>query len=133
GQRLAVATRLGQRLGARQRHLRALAHRAAVDHPERRHVDAEAARQPLERLGGGTRPPALDLADVLLREAPARERGLAHAGPDPERPNPLAELARHREVIIVAVASQIYLTNLDKGVTVDAPADGDPKAGGAAA
>src|SRR5262249_56692765 len=43
-------------------------------------VGAELCRQPLDRLARGPGLPALDLADVLLREAVAGELGLGQAG-----------------------------------------------------
>ena len=54
-------------------------------------VAVEALRQPLDRLRGRPGLPALDLADVLLREAVARELALRHPRGDAELAEALAE------------------------------------------
>ena len=58
---------------------------------EERRVDAEPLREPLDRLGGRARLAALDLADVLLREALAGELRLRHPRSEAERAKALAE------------------------------------------
>jgi hypothetical protein len=55
-------------------------------------IDAEPAREPLDGLASRARLPALDLADVLLREAFAGELGLGQPARDPE----LADALAHR-------------------------------------
>ena len=52
---------------------------------------AEPLRQPGDRLVGRARLPALDLADVLLREAIAGQRGLRQAGGDAQRADAFAD------------------------------------------
>src|SRR5207249_6468342 len=47
---------------------------------EERRVDTEPAREPADRLGCRARLAALDLRDVLLREAVAGEVGLRQSG-----------------------------------------------------
>src|SRR5206468_7294906 len=54
-------------------------------------IDAEPLGEPLDRLVGRPRLAALDLADVLLGEALARELRLRHPGRDTQLPQPLAE------------------------------------------
>ena len=56
-----------------------------------RDVDAEALRDPAERLRRRPRLAALDLAHVLLREAVAREIRLRHAGGSAKLAQPFAE------------------------------------------
>ena len=51
----------------------------------------QAAGEPVDRLPGRTRLPALDLADVLLGEPLPRELRLGHPCRDPQLPQPLAE------------------------------------------
>ena len=85
--RLAVAVRLGERLGARQQRLDAgpVVDGDTVEQELR--VDPEPLGEPGDRLAGRARLPALDLAHVLLREASAGERGLRQAGGDAQRAN----------------------------------------------
>ena len=73
---LVVSTRLEQGVGAGKRGVdpAALVRGDAVR--EEACVDTEPLREPDDRLGGRTGLPALDLADVLLREAVAGEVGL---------------------------------------------------------
>ena len=54
-------------------------------------VDAEPRSDPLDRLARRARLAALDLGDVLLREALARELALRKAGGHPKLPQPLAQ------------------------------------------
>src|SRR5207248_199500 len=54
-------------------------------------VDAEAHRKPLDRLRGRARLATLDLRDVLLREAIAREIGLRQAGRHAQLAQPFAD------------------------------------------
>ena len=86
-----VARGLDQRLGARERALEAaaLVGRDAVR--EETGVDAEPDREPFDRLARRARLAALDLGDVLLREALARELALRQAGGDAELAEALAE------------------------------------------
>ena len=58
---------------------------------EERRVDAELRGQPIDRLGGRPRLAALDLADVLLREARAGEVGLSQPAGDAKLAHPLAQ------------------------------------------
>ena len=91
GERVVVTMLLEQGLGAGEDRLgpRPLVGGDAAR--EERPIDAEAEREPLDRLGGRARLPALDLRDVLLGEAVARELALGQARADPELPQPLAE------------------------------------------
>src|SRR5829696_1574903 len=69
-----------QRVGAGENGLGA---RTAVGRDaarEKRRIDAQARREPLDGLRRRTRLPALDLRDVLLRETVAREVGLRQPG-----------------------------------------------------
>ena len=62
-------------------------------------VDAEALREPRDRVGGRARLASLDLADVLLREPRARKLGLREPGGDAQCAHALADaahLARRR-------------------------------------
>ena len=59
-------------------------------------VDAEAQREPFDRVGGRARLPALDLGDVLLREPVAGEVGLRQAGGDAKLAQALTEARRLR-------------------------------------
>jgi hypothetical protein len=54
-------------------------------------VDAQLRRDPLDRLARGPGLAALDLTDVLLREAVAGEVGLGQPGRDAQLANALAE------------------------------------------
>ena len=63
---------LGQRLGPREHRLGAGALVARDAAREERGVDAEARREPVDRLGRRARLAALDLGDVLLREPVGR-------------------------------------------------------------
>ena len=89
--RLRVAVRLGERLGAGEQRLDPAAQVGRDAAAEERRVDAELRREPRDRLGGRARLAALDLADVLLREAIARDLGLRQAGSEAQRAQPLAE------------------------------------------
>ena len=85
GDRLVEAVLLGERLGPRQQRLglRLLVDGDAGGQEAR--VDAEPAREPLDRLRRRARLAALDLRDVFLREPVAREVGLRQAGGDAKR------------------------------------------------
>ena len=78
--RLVEAARARQRLGAGERGLdpAALVGRDAVREEGR--VDSEPRGQPLDRLSRRAGLPALDLADVLLREALTGQLGLGQPG-----------------------------------------------------
>src|SRR5581483_383633 len=58
---------------------------------EEARVDAEAQREPVDRLGRRARLAALDLRDVLLAEPVAREIRLREAGRHPKLAQALAE------------------------------------------
>ncbi len=92
--RLEVAARLDQSLRPRERRVdaAALVGRDAVG--EVRGIDTELFRQPRDRLARRARLAALDLADVLLREAVAGELGLCPPRGDAELAEPLAEPSR---------------------------------------
>ena len=60
-------------------------------------VDAELDGQPLDRVARGAGLAALDLADVLLREALPGEVGLGQARGDTELPQPLAQACAVRD------------------------------------
>ena len=80
-----------QRVGARERRLglRALVGGdAAREEPG---IDAEAQREPFDRLARRPRLAALDLRDVLLREALARDIRLRETGRDPKLAQAFAE------------------------------------------
>ena len=89
--RLQRAVRLGERLGADEQCLDPAAQVGRDAAAEERGVDAELRREPGDRLGGRARLAALDLADVLLREAIARDLGLRQPGSEAQRPEPLAD------------------------------------------
>jgi hypothetical protein len=57
-------------------------------------IDPEAGPEPLDRLRGGARLAALDLGDVLLREAVAREIGLRESCGDAKLAQPLTKTGR---------------------------------------
>ena len=78
--RLVVAMRFGQRLGPGEQRLDPAAQVGRDAAAEEAGVDAEPGREPRDRLVGRARLPALDLADVLLREPVAGELGLGQAG-----------------------------------------------------
>src|SRR5439155_9308627 len=86
-----VLLRLVQRLGAREGSLEpgALVGRDAAG--EEAGVDSQAVGQPLDRALRRARLAALDLRDVLLREALARELALCQAGGDAELAEPFPE------------------------------------------
>ena len=86
-----VAVRLRECLGACEQRLDAAALVGRDATGEKRGIDFEALRQPLDGLGGRARLAALDLADVLLGEAVAGELGLRHAGGHAQQPQPVAE------------------------------------------
>jgi hypothetical protein len=92
--RLLRAVGLAERLGARQRSLYppALVGRDAAC--EEAGVHAQTRREPLHRLARRARLAPLDLADVLLGEALARELALRETGGDSETPHPFPELHR---------------------------------------
>ena len=79
--RLGVAVRLGQSLGPGEQRLDPAAEVGRDAAAEERRIDAELRREPRDRLGGGARLAALDLADVLLREPIARRPGTGSARP----------------------------------------------------
>ena len=89
--RLAVAVRLGERLGPRELRLDPRPHVRGDAVLEVLVVDAEPFGEPGDRVGGRARLAALDLAHVLLREAVARELGLGQSRRDAQR----AHAARH--------------------------------------
>ena len=89
--RLLVAVALRQRLGAREHRLDAAALVGGDAAREEGGVDVEPLREPLHRLGGRARLAALDLADVLLREAIAGELGLRQPGGDAKEAKAIAE------------------------------------------
>ena len=95
--RLQRAVRLGERLGADEQCLDPAAQVGRDAAAEERGVDAELCREPGDRLGGRARLAALDLADVLLREAIARDLGLRQPGSEAQRPQPLADAARQAQ------------------------------------
>jgi len=74
-----VGVRLQSRLGARDHALHALTLARGDTGFEETLVDAEPSGQPLDRLARRAGLSALDLADVLLREALAGELGLRQA------------------------------------------------------
>ena len=86
--------RLGERLGARQERLDPIADVEGDAVEEELRVDAELLCEPGDGLVGRPRLAALDLADVLLGEAIAGERGLRQAGGDTQRAEALADPAR---------------------------------------
>ena len=91
GDGLFVPMRFGERLGARQRCLdpSALVGRDPVG--QIAGVDVEPAREPRDRVAGRAGLATLDLADVLLGEAVARELTLGQARRHPELPQAFAE------------------------------------------
>ena len=92
---------LEQRLGTREDRLRlrALVGRDAAR--EEAGVDAEAQREPLDRVRRRARLAALDLRDVLLREAVAGEVGLRQPGGDAQLAQALAEARPARALCVV--------------------------------
>ena len=91
-ERLVVAVILGERLRAREHRLDATALVRRDPVREEAGVDAQAGGEPLDRLLGRARLAALDLADVLLREAVAGEIGLRHPRRHAQLAHALAEL-----------------------------------------
>ena len=89
--RLGVAVGLGKRLGAGEQRLDARAVVGGDPVEQELRVDGQPLRQPGDRLVGRARLPALDLADVLLREAVAGQRGLRQAGGDAQRADAFAD------------------------------------------
>jgi hypothetical protein len=91
GRRLVVLQRLDQRLSTRECSFEtpSLVSRDSVR--EEAGIDAEPRRDPFDRLAGRARLAALDLGDVLLREALARELALGQAGGHPELAQPLTQ------------------------------------------
>ena len=89
--RLYRAVRLGECLGADEEGLDPAAQVGRDAAPEKRGVDSELRREPRDRLGGRAGLAALDLADVLLREAIARDLGLGQPGSEAQRPEPVAD------------------------------------------
>jgi hypothetical protein len=75
--------RLAQRVRPRQRGLDAAPQVGRDAAREEARIDSEAGREPLHGLTRGSGLPPLDLADVLLGEALARELALREAGTDP--------------------------------------------------
>ena len=104
--------RLGERLGPGEQRLDAIAVVDGDAVEQELRVDGEPLRQPGDRLVGRPRLAALDLADVLLREAVAGERGLRQAGGDAQRADALADAGRaatRAAYGVVAAASPIRL------------------------
>src|SRR6266550_2526759 len=91
GDRLCVLMGFGQRVRAREQRVDAPALVCRDATLEEAGIDAELDREPLDRLARGPGLAALDLADVLLREAVAREIGLRQAGGDAQLPHALAQ------------------------------------------
>ena len=83
--------RLGQCLRAREQRVDATALVGGDPALEKAGIGAELDGQPLDRLARGPGLAALDLADVLLREAVAGEVGLRQAGGDAQLPHALAQ------------------------------------------
>jgi len=90
--RLVVAVLLDERLAAGERRLPAVPVDGRDAGRQELRVGAESLREPDERVGGRPRLSALDLADVLLREAPGRELRLRETCGDSQPPHALAEL-----------------------------------------
>src|SRR5262249_48165423 len=88
---VAVAMPLEEELGLLQRGIQPLAVRAAEPVLQVLAIGREALREPVHRLARRPRLPALDLADVLLREATCGELGLRQARRPPERPYACAQ------------------------------------------
>ena len=82
---------LGQRVRTREQGVDAAALIGGDAPLEEAGVDAELDREPLDRLARGPGLAALDLADVLLREAVAREVGLRQAGGHAQLPHALTQ------------------------------------------
>src|SRR5436309_5374052 len=91
GDRLLVAMRFGQGLRARKQCVDAAALVGGDATLEEAGVGAELAGKPLDRLARGPGLAPLDLTDVLLREAVAREVGLRQSGGDAQLPHELAQ------------------------------------------
>src|SRR6266516_3577169 len=91
GDRLCVLMGFGQRVRAREQRVDAPALVCRDATLEEAGIDAELDREPLDGLARGPGLAALDLADVLLREAVAREIGLRQAGGDAKLPHALAQ------------------------------------------
>ena len=89
--RVLVLVRPAQSLGACEQRLDAAALVGGDAALEVVRVDAELLRQPLRRLARRAGLPALDLADVLLREAVAGQVGLRHARGHAQLPQALAQ------------------------------------------
>jgi len=89
--RLVVLLTLDRGLGARDRRLDLRVLVPGLSRLQVRDVDAKPLADPRKRLFRRPRLPALDLADVLLREPLPRELRLRETGGDAERANPLAE------------------------------------------
>src|SRR6266545_188113 len=96
GDRIGAAVGLDQRLGARETALdpSALVGRDTVR--QEACVDAQPLGEPLDRLGGRARFPALDLAEVLLREAIAGNLALGESRGDSDLAQAFAEAQRSR-------------------------------------
>jgi hypothetical protein len=80
-----------ERLRAREHRLDAAALVGGDPLLEESGVDAQLRGEPLDRLTRGPGLPALDLADVLLREPLARKVRLRQARGDAQLPDALAE------------------------------------------
>jgi len=85
--------RLHERLGARDGRLESAAVGRREPAREQAGVDAEPSGEPLDRVRRRARLAPLDLADVLLREPAARERGLAQTCREPQLAQPCTQRA----------------------------------------
>ena len=93
-ERLVVSRRLDEQLGLAQGRLEPLGVRVADAVLEERTVGGQTVGEPVQRVTRRPRLPALDLADVLLREAAAGEVGLTQPGRAPKRTKSFAD-SRH--------------------------------------
>src|SRR5436305_1442655 len=89
--RIVVLARLDERLGARERAFEPAALVGGDAVRKEAWVDAEPRREPFDRLAGRLRLAALDLGDVLLREALACEVALGEAAGHAKLAEALAE------------------------------------------
>ena len=89
--RLLVAVALRERLGAREHCFDASALVGRDAAGEKSRVDVQPLREPLDGLGGRARLAALDLADVLLREALAGELRLRQPSGDAQQAKAVAK------------------------------------------
>src|SRR5207248_1310228 len=89
--RLVVTADLEQGLGARERRVEAAAFVGRDAVGQEAGIDPEALGEPVDRLARGTGLAALDLADVLLREALPGQVALRHRRRDAQLAQPLSE------------------------------------------